>query len=83
MTYTCRRCSKLDLQVTICVKAISDLLALVDKGYTDRLDQMDPVIKKLFIERGLELKRREPLEKSKKKISVDPEEGDNFSVDFY
>jgi hypothetical protein len=81
MTYTCRKCSKLDLQVSICVKAINDLLGILDRGYSDMLDNMDPVIKKLFTERGYELKRRTQLEKSKPKGDEETEDGgNNFSV---
>lgn len=91
ITYTCQKCSKLDLQVSMCLQVINDFMNKYEGGYTDSLDDMDPIVKRLFLERGYEERRRRvkspqgspKRHKSKPQLSGDGESNSNFSVSFY
>ena len=58
MTYSCQSCSRSDMQVSICLKAIHFLLNRHESGYTDTLEEFDPIVKKLFVDRGYTLHSR-------------------------
>lgn len=86
VTYTCQKCSKVDLQVSMCLKVIHDYMLKYEGGFTDSLDDMDPIVKRLFLDRGYEERRRKPKKsasspkrhQSKPKTMTDAEA--NFSV---
>lgn len=59
-TYTCQSCSRVDLQLSICLKAIHFLLNRHEHGYTDTLEEFDPIVKKLYMDRGFKEHRRFP-----------------------
>lgn len=60
VTYSCTKCSKLDIQISICLKTIQEMLVHFDDGFTDYLDRVDPVVSKLFEDRGYKERRRKP-----------------------
>jgi hypothetical protein len=63
VVYQCTQCSKHDLQISICLKTINLLLERLDGGYTDVLDEVDSVCRRLYFERGYKEHRRRPLAK--------------------
>ena len=90
ITYGCQRCCKLDLQVSICLKALVSYMNKYEGGYTDAMDDLDPIIKRLYLERGYEEHRKRPLTSSKSpnrkqskkelQISTDKQNPNQFSV---
>lgn len=83
ITYSCQKCCKLDLQVSICLKTIMELLHKHEGGFTDSLDDMDPVVKRLFQERGYEERRRRTARASKSsnfKTALTVTDSEKFSV---
>lgn len=64
VVYQCTQCSKHDLQISICLKTINMLLEKLENGYTDVLDDVDPVCKRLYFERGYKENRRKPIVKN-------------------
>lgn len=63
VVYQCTQCTKHDLQVSICLKTINMLLEKLEEGYTDILDEADPVCRRLYFDKGYKEKRRKPLVK--------------------
>lgn len=73
------------MQVSICLQTIVDFMGKYENGYTDSLEDMDPIVKRLFLERGYEEKPRHrrnksPAKNAAKRDSKDQENSKNFSV---
>lgn len=73
VVYSCTQCSKHDLQVSIVLKALVKMIGLHEDGYTDILDEFDPIVRRLYLEKGYEENRKKPASgdrASKKKVSL-------------
>ncbi len=84
-TYSCQSCSRMDLQLSICLKAINFLLNRHEHGYTDTLEEFDPIIKKLYLDRGYKEHRRFPdtsLPRHRVNVSPDTNEDDDRKAKF-
>ena len=78
--YSCTQCSKHDIQVSMVLKSLVHMINKHENGYTDILDEFNPVVKRLYLEKGYQEKRKVPLKKnvfsSSKKREVEIK-GDN------
>ena len=81
VTYSCTQCSKHDLQVSIVMKALVKMIGMHEDGYTDILDDFDPIVRRLYLEKGYQENRKKPAtgdRANKKKVSLARgEEGSN------
>ena len=73
MVYSCTQCSKHDLQVSIVMKALVKMIEVHEDGYTDIFDEFDPIVRRLYLEKGYEENRKKPANPdrgNKKKVSL-------------
>ena len=73
VVYACTQCSKHDLQVSIVMKALVKMIEVHEDGYTDVLDEFDPIVRRLYLEKGYEENRKKPASgdrAGKKKVTL-------------